>query len=375
MQHPHTQLAETLRNRAEEVHRLSVVSGFDGFVDELIEIVDERRDMDTYSRVSTIPRFAELVGEAAGRSSLREMIVKSVDAGGCAVNLGDGIAAFGVPLDLFATLGEPPHAAFRDIAAKARTCASFGIEPGHTLAMEFEDGKYMLSYMDQLSDFSPDFLRDYLQRDDRLISACRKADLVAITNWTLYPRMTDCWIHLQREVFAGCKQSPWFFIDLVDPRSRSRGDIEAMLNVLPAFETHGRCIFGGNLNEGNVLCDVLGLPPVHAEGEAVADLCARVREALDLSEVAIHCVRGAAAASRNERAWVDGPYAAKPLKSTGAGDRFNAGYCVGRLLDLPLEDRLRLGNATSGFFVRNARSGSLAEIAFLLEDWAAGTLS
>ena len=372
---PHTRLAETLRNRSREIEQMAVVSGFDGFVDELIEIVDERHDMDTYSRVTTIPRFAELIGAAAGRSSLREMIVKSVDAGGCAVNLGDGIASFGVQLDLFATLGDPPHAAFRDIAAKARSRVSFGIEPGHTLALEFEDGKYMLSYMDQLSDFSPEFLQTFLENDPRLLKACRAADLIAITNWTLYPRMTDCWIHLQREVFSKCGHSPWFFIDLVDPRSRSREDIDAMLKVLPKFETHGRCVFGGNLNEGNVLSDLLGLPQVHEEGDAVADLCARVREALGLSEVAIHCIHGAAAATRDSRAWVDGPYAAKPRKSTGAGDRFNAGYCVGRLLDLPVEERLRLGNATSGFFVRNARSGSLAEIAFLLEDWAAGTLS
>jgi len=374
MQDPRTLLATTLRTRQQDVSTFQVTSGFDGFVDELIEIVEERQDMDRYEKVPTISRFSELIGMAAGRSSLREMIVKSVDAGGCAVNLGDGIATLGVNLDVFATLGTPAHPAFTEFAGKTRSCTSFGIAPGHTLALEFNDGKYMLSYMDQLSDFSPDFLKDYLAKDESMIRSLQGADLIALTNWTLYPRMTDCWTYLQENVFSRFTQNPWIFLDLVDPRSRTREDIEAMLKVLPGFESTGRCVFGGNLNEGNVLSDLLGLPQVDEEGQGVADLCGRLRDALQLTEVVIHCIQGAGMASEEGVEWVDGPYTPKPLKSTGAGDRFNAGYCLGRLLDLPPRDRLLLAGATSGFFVRNARSGTLTEVAGLLDDWAADAL-
>ena len=31
---------------------------------------------------------------------------------------------------------------------------------------------------------------------------------------------------------------------------------------------------------------------------------------------------------------VDGPFTAKPLITTGAGDHFNSGFCLGRLLGL-----------------------------------------
>jgi len=35
------------------------------------------------------------------------------------------------------------------------------------------------------------------------------------------------------------------------------------------------------------------------------------------------------AADPSGTASVEGPFCPKPLKSTGAGDRFNAGYCLG----------------------------------------------
>jgi hypothetical protein len=367
-------LAKHLRLQAGRVAMTRVVAGFDGFVDQLIQVVDERRGLGDFSPVPTIARFAGLMGEAAGRSSLREIVVRSVDAGGCAVNLGDGIAGLGVQLDYFGTLGEPLHPAFADFAARCATCTSWGREPGLTLALEFQDGKYMLSSVAQLAEFDVAEVRKRLA-DGRFASACAAAPLIAFTNWTLYPHMSAVWSLLQESVLAKLSHRPWLFIDLVDPRSRSRADIEAMLMVLRRFEGPCRTVFGGNLNEANAVCAILGLPTVADEGPAVAEQAARLRERLGVSEVAIHCLKGAAVAAADGCLWGDGPYTPTPKKSTGAGDRFNSGYCLGRILDLPAADRLRLGGACSGFFVRNARSGSLAEVADVLESWGRGSLA
>jgi len=370
---PRLTLAQILLARAAEPASFPVVAGFDGFVDQLAQIVEERQSLDAFQPVPTISRFSELLGQAAGRSSLREFVVQSVDAGGCAVNLGDGLATFGIPLHYFGTLGEPLHAAFTGFAAKCASCTSWGREPGFTLALEFQDGKYMLSSVTQLADFTPDSVRARLA-DGAFAAACARASLLTLTNWTLYPHMTDCWALLQKEVFAKLTHRPWVFLDLVDPRSRSLDDLRALLPVLSRFEPATRCILGGNLNEANVLAGLLDIPPVPDEGPAVAELCAALRAALRLSEVAIHCVKGAAVAAEDGALWVDGPYTASPKKSTGAGDRYNAGYCLGRLLHLPAEQRCLLGAASSGFFVRNARSGTLPELAALLTQWGKGEL-
>jgi len=70
-----------------------------------------------------------------------------------------------------------------------------------------------------------------------------------------------------------------------------------------------------------------------------------------------------------------GPYCAHPKKSTGAGDRFNAGYSTGLMLGFDPEDCLLLGCAASGFFVRQARSANIAELAEFMEAWAGNRLA
>ena len=62
-----------------------------------------------------------------------------------------------------------------------------------------------------------------------------------------------------------------------------------------------------------------------------------------------------------------GPFVQSPLISTGAGDHFNAGFALGQLLELPLEQVLCLGTATSGYYVRHAASPAAGELAAFLE--------
>ena len=131
-----------------------VVTGFDGFVDEMISLVAERRSLDEFVPVADIAEYGALVSAAAGHSSLREIVVTDVHPGGCAVNLGDGLAALGVPVDCFATLGEPPHPAFAAATDRFRSAHSWGREPGRTLAFEFSDGKLMYSSVRQLQEFT-----------------------------------------------------------------------------------------------------------------------------------------------------------------------------------------------------------------------------
>ena len=74
-----------------------VVVGFDGFVDEMVTVVAERHSLESFEPVPDIATFGALISAAAGHSSLREIVVRDVHPGGCAVNLGDGLAALGVP--------------------------------------------------------------------------------------------------------------------------------------------------------------------------------------------------------------------------------------------------------------------------------------
>ena len=185
----------------------------------------------------------------------------------------------------------------------------------------------MLSSVSQLSEFTPELLEKSLA-DGAFVAAAQQAQVLAFTNWTLYPHMTACWHYLQEHVLSKLTHRPWLFIDLVDPRSRSDADISAMLDILPGFETNCRTIFGGNLNESNAVARLLGVEQIEDEdGEVVAAQAVALREKLGISQVATHCIGSAAYADATGSWHATGPYCAKPLKSTGAGDRYNAGYC------------------------------------------------
>lgn len=346
----------------------SVVVGFDGFVDEMITPVAKRSSLDCFEPVPDIGTFGSLISSSAGQSSLREIVVQAVHPGGCAINLGDGLAALGVPLDCFATLGEPIHSAFSEVISRFRFTRSWGREPGRTLAFEFSDGKLMFSAVRQLADFTAGSVGEQL-KDGAYLKACREAAIIALTDWTLYPHMTEVWDLLQKEVYSRLDHQPHFFVDLVDPSTRSQQDILAMLQTLAGFERHGSVTLGLNGNEANILARLLKLPEAARNAEDYQRLAADLHRCIAISSVVIHQPRFAAAAERGQTATIAGPHCAQPLKSTGAGDRFNAGYCLGIIAGGTLEERLVLGCASSGFFVRRARSASRAELLEFLQAW------
>ncbi|MEX1119402.1 MAG: PfkB family carbohydrate kinase [Terrimicrobiaceae bacterium] len=347
---------------------LPVVTGFDGFVDEMISVVAERKSLDSYSTVLDIPTFGGLVTAAAGQSSLREIVVNAVHPGGCAVNLGDGLAALGVPVDCYATLGEPVHPAFSEQIAKFRRAVSWGNEPGRTLAFEFADGKLMFSSVKPLAEFTAEDVGTRLQ-DGAYQASCHGAAIIALTDWTLYPHMTAVWRMLIHTVYSKLTHRPHFFIDLVDPSSRSPEDIRAMLDTLPFLEKNGPVTLGLNGNEANILARLLNR---ESAGDPTSSmrLAGELAETLGLSGVVIHHLKYAVS-HRDGNSWcVTGPYCEKPLKSTGAGDRFNAGYCLGLLASAAPEECLALGCAVAGFFVRNAASPSRGDLEGFLTQWA-----
>lgn len=372
---PHDALAQKLRAAGPELARSGVLTGFDGIVDEMIRVVESRASLDAYTPVPTIARLGELISASARQSSLREIVVNALHPGGCAVNSGDALASLGIPAFVYATLGAPRLGVFDALARKCARCVSWG-EAGRTLAFEFEDGKLMFSNMEPLSKLDTQAVRLGLA-DGTFAQDFARAGAVLLTDWTLYPHMTDCWALLRKEIFTRAPSRKPFFFDLVDPCTRSAPDICAMLAELGRFETDcGPVHLGLNGSEVRTLARALKLPvdPADDTPQGLGALAARVRETTGIARVIVHRYAFALCADKDGLHVQNAPFCAAPQKSTGAGDRFNAGFILGLLLGETPANCLRLGNACSGFFVRQARSASVAEMADFLEAWARGTL-
>jgi sugar/nucleoside kinase (ribokinase family) len=336
--------------------------GLDGFVDEIIAVVDKRIDRSRYEPMKTISVFGEKVLRAAGQSSNYELYVKQTKLGGNGPIMANALGAAGLGVTYIGSLGYPAlHPVFTELAKNSKAISI--AEPGHTDALEFEDGKLMLGKHQSLGDVNWENLVQRVGKE-QLITLVSEATLIGMVNWTMLPFMSEILGKLRSEILPKCaKGQRTLFIDLADPEKRTRGDIAAALEILSGFQPVCNVILGLNLKESTGIAEVLGISVPKDPESAIEQTAAGIRAKLKLSCVVIHPRKGAAAATEKESASFAGPFVQQPKISTGAGDHFNAGFCLGRIIGLGLEESLCSGVATSGYYVRTAESPTGLQLA------------
>src|SRR5207244_1453573 len=114
------------------------------------------------------------------------------------------------------------------------------------------------------------------------------------------------------------------------------------------------------------IAEVLGLNRKAHNAEALSALARELRAKLPVATIVIHPVSYALAVSGDAVDVVRGPYVSKPKITTGAGDHFNAGFCLGKLLGFDNAMCVLTGVTTSGYYVRTANSPSVSQLAGLL---------
>ena len=334
--------------------------GLDGFVDEIIAVVDKRQSLSEYQPYKTIDQFGDKIVAAAKQSSNFELVVKQMKLGGNGPIMANALACFGVSVTYVGNLGYPGlHPVFVDMSKRAKVISI--AEPGHTDALEFEDGKLMLGKTSVCNEITWDSL---VKRVGPAVlqQLVDEAALVGFVNWTMIPHMGEIWEKLRTEVVPKApKKSRKFFVDLADPEKRTFEDIRGALAILTKFQGAVDVILGLNLKESGTIAEVLGLP---ARSEAEIEQTAKeIREKLNIFCCVIHPRGGAAAATASGSAKIAGPFVNQPKISTGAGDHFNAGFAMGQVLGFTLEESLCVGVGTSGYYVRSAVSPSAAQLA------------
>jgi sugar/nucleoside kinase (ribokinase family) len=354
--------SKRLAAAAPGISSLNTLVGLDGFVDNIISVVDKRQDLETFDRIKTIDHLGQKISNAAGQSSNYELVVTQQKLGGNGPIMANALASIGLTVNYIGNLGYPAiHPVFQDFAKRAHVISI--AEPGYTDALEFDDGKLMLGKHESLKDVNWDNLLGRVGKE-KLKTLLQPARLIGMVNWTMLPHMTRIWAKLLDEVIPNLERHERkLFIDLADPEKRTHADIMDALRMLTRFQDQVDVILGLNLKESLEVADVLGLPGAKDAEAAIEDNARAIRQKLNLECVVIHPRRGAAAATEADSASFEGPFVKEPRISTGAGDHFNAGFCVGRVLGFNLAESLCTGVATSGYYVRNAASPTAVELA------------
>jgi ketohexokinase len=360
--------ARKLLAAADAPGRLSAFLGLDGFVDEIVHVVDRRIDAEHFERIRTIKRFADRVAAAAGKSTNLELVNQRTKLGGNGPILADALACFGVNVTYLGALGYPIlHPVFHTFAEHAQVHSI--CDACHTDALEFDDGKLLCGKSTPLKEMTWANIQARFGRD-RFAVLFSTADLVGFVNWTMVFHMSELWEALLTEVCPSLRgPRRLVFFDLADPEKRSPADLRRALELIAAFQKYFEVVLGLNEREALAVGEVLGVPAPARAPEDVSALANDIQRHLRLHTVVVHPVAYAVAADARGVSRVDGPLCAQPLISTGAGDHFNAGFCLGKLLGFDNPLCLLTGVTTSGYYVRTAHSPSLPDLAEMLRHW------
>jgi len=124
-----------------------------------------------------------------------------------------------------------------------------------------------------------------------------------------------------------------------------------------------------NEKEAYEIREVLGIKEHPNTRDGISELAREIHGHLDIDALAVHPVTFALAVSDEQVDLVEGPYVPVPLITTGAGDHFNAGFCLGKLFGLHNALCVLVGVTTSGYYVRTGRSPSVQDVVGMLRDW------
>ncbi|MGA2220576.1 MAG: hypothetical protein ABSH21_02155 [Verrucomicrobiia bacterium] len=358
--------AAALTAKSPELASQRVTIGLDGFVDEIVSVVDKRESADKFTRIPTLSAFANRIAQAAGKGANAELVVTQVKLGGNGPIMANALAAFGTRVTYIGSLGYPTlHPAFEELARRA--AVSSIAEPGHTDALEFDDGKLMLGKHTTLGDVNWQHLMERVGRE-KLFESFSASSLIGLQNWTMLPHMSDIWQHVLDEF---CPKLPgrtkrMVFFDLADPEKRDPRDIQRAMELVGKFQKYFETYLGLNEKESFEIGHVLGYDGPSKGEDAVPAVAKFIQKVIKISAVVVHPRAYAVAADGKDVVLVHGPFTPNPLISTGAGDHFNAGFCLGKLIGADNEITLQVGVGTSGYYVRTAKSPTAKDLAEFL---------
>lgn len=359
-----------LLDQPSEPHKVFV--GLDGFIDEIIHIVDVRYSSDSYKRIPTIQAYADRIARGSGMSTNIELVTQQVKMGGNGPILANALLNFSSDVTYMGAVGFPaPDPAFHDLTRCSRMiCLS---PPAVTDALEFNDGKIIASRLTALNEITWENILHHCPLP-QLIELFEECDYLVFSNWSMILDMNHIWEEFLKtaapEILASEKT---LLIDLADPEKRTKEDLQTALSHIVGFSKAGfRVILSANLKEACELCEALGKAVPDYQTADTKELLDYLSDKLGIFCIVIHLTERACCVHNGFLYEVCGPYCREPKLTTGAGDNFNAGFFYGIMRGFSFPYCLYLGGAAAGYYVRNAKSPTTRELIDFLNLWKEG---
>ena len=345
--------------------------GLDGFIDEILAVVDKRLDGDHYSRIETVEDYGRRILEGSGLSLNVEVVSLAKKIGGNGPIYAGGLKKLGIRTDYIGAVGvKQVHPVFSELISKETTITGVA-EPAHTDAYEFCDGKIITSRLETLNTLTWEKIQSVVPQE-KFVSLMDGADIFSLNNWTMIPDMNRIWKHILDDIIPKMNtdlRNKIAFFDLADPRKRQDTDILEALELIRRFSSCGfRTMLGLNFKES---MQIMALIESGKKADSLEISARCIAEYLGIECVTVHKTDIACSVQNHRYAEAAGPYCTTPKIKTGCGDIFNSGFVFAQVQGWSQEMCLLMGAMTSGRYVRTAQTATLEEIAGFC-DMAAG---
>lgn len=332
-------------------------AGFDAVKDMVTRVMKQKSDTEEVY-FATIEEFAQHLLSKKNMSCSVELKVERQKPGGNMAIFSHALGTLGVKIHCLGSFGYPrSEPLYRDMN---ENCILYPLcETGSCNALEFNDGKVMLSTMNSLEHLTWDTLTTRMD-EETLIAHFREHHLTALLNWSEVPNA----LKLFQEVYEHCyrnqppDKSKWLLFDLSDASRKTPGELQQILLLIQQFAQYRTIVFSMNENEARLIHQVVN----DQEAQTPESLLLGISKKISIDYLVLHMTDQAIGCYHGEITIESGYYTREPKLSTGGGDNFNAGLCFGLTHGLALADSLKLGNAVSGYYVRIGDSPTVQQL-------------
>ena len=346
--------------------------GFDGFVDFIKKAVKQRRTNEIIY-YETLTDFSERIKQATGKSGQVELTTIKVKIGGNAPILSNALGKLGVTNYCAGSMGYPKlHPVF---SAMNERCKIISLQdPGESHAIEFSDGKLILSELSVFQGFNWNYINNSpeIHQIRRSFMEC---SLVAFVDWANLSLASNIWDGVLHDIIKPLGRKNYhFFFDLCDPSKKTVQQIDEVLDLISSFSHYGKVTLGLNENETiKIWCAIHGVdtskPSDKSKVANVREAGDGVFKAMTIDCLLVHPIDRALVFRKKETFEFPGRLVPSPKVLTGGGDNLNAGFCLGVLHELPIDQCVLLGMAASGAYIQNGESPDIVAIIDYVDKW------
>lgn len=371
-------LLEFLDRQQRTGSSFTAAAGFDVVVDSVIRMVQKKSEDGDCTYFRTIDEFGSHLLKKAGLSCSVEMALQQEKIGGNMGIFANCLGTLGVSCHCIGSMGYPEtedlFKTFHENCILHSVCKS-----GQCQALEFDDGKIMLYSLDNLKELTWETMAERLG-EEALIDYWQNSVLMALLNWSELPGGTQLFKDVYKNCLEGQKpeREKWLLMDFSDASKKKKTEILEILELIFCFMPYRKTVLSMNENECRLIYEAVfeKEPALYAEESKKKKQRVEMLRELGEKHLADVCVLHLASEAYGymdgQIVWSDGYFTKNPLLSTGGGDNFNAGLMFGLVNGASLEESLHLGNATSGFYVRNCKSPTIEELTDFLRAKKAG---